>query len=96
MHYRAVRIYQPTKSTMQSGKSKYNVWKIDWDVLQGAARWENKLMGWGSSCVADQYVLDRGEDTDYAVPDLVPTTCKALQCSSTRRRTLSTSYVQPC
>lgn len=34
---------------MQSAKGKTKVWRIDWDVLQGAGRWENPLMGWASS-----------------------------------------------
>ncbi|KAK4684177.1 NADH dehydrogenase (ubiquinone) Fe-S protein 4, partial [Tremellales sp. Uapishka_1] len=48
LRYRQVRIYQPTKSTMQSGKAKTS-WKIDWDTLQGAGRWENPLMGWAAT-----------------------------------------------
>lgn len=34
---------------MQSAKGKTRRWLIDWDVLQGAGRWENPLMGWASS-----------------------------------------------
>jgi len=34
---------------MQSGKGKTKRWLIDWDVLPGAGRWENDLMGWASS-----------------------------------------------
>jgi NADH dehydrogenase (ubiquinone) Fe-S protein 4 len=34
---------------MQSAKGKTKVWKLDWDVLPGAGRWENPLMGWASS-----------------------------------------------
>ena len=34
---------------MQSAKGKTKRWLIDWDVLQGAGRWENPLMGWASS-----------------------------------------------
>lgn len=44
-----VRIFKPTKNTMQSAKGKTKVWRIDWDVLQGSGRWENPLMGWASS-----------------------------------------------
>ncbi|WRT70903.1 uncharacterized protein IL334_007902 [Kwoniella shivajii] len=47
--HRAVRIYRPTKSTMQSAKGKTKRWLIDWDVLQGSGRWENPLMGWAAS-----------------------------------------------
>ncbi|KAH7885332.1 Ndufs4, NADH dehydrogenase Fe-S protein 4 [Phlebopus sp. FC_14] len=49
LHHRAVRIYQPTRNTMQSGAGKSERWRIDWDILQGAGRWENPLMGWASS-----------------------------------------------
>ncbi|TXT12934.1 hypothetical protein VHUM_01335 [Vanrija humicola] len=49
LRHRAVRIYKPTKNTMQSGKGKTKVWRIDWDTLQGAGRWTNPLMGWQSS-----------------------------------------------
>lgn len=34
---------------MQSAKGKTKRWLIDWDVLSGAGRWENNLMGWASS-----------------------------------------------
>lgn len=34
---------------MQSAKGKTRRWLVDWDVLQGAGRWENPLMGWASS-----------------------------------------------
>ncbi|WVO18171.1 hypothetical protein L204_105874 [Cryptococcus depauperatus] len=47
--HRPVRIYRPTKSTMQSAKGKTKRWMVDWDVLQGSGRWENRLMGWASS-----------------------------------------------
>jgi len=49
IQYRPVRIYKPTKTTMQSAKGKTKRWVLDWDVLQGAGRWENNLMGWASS-----------------------------------------------
>ncbi|CAG7852212.1 SubName: Full=Probable NADH-ubiquinone oxidoreductase 21 kDa subunit, mitochondrial {ECO:0000313/EMBL:CCA67646.1} [Serendipita indica DSM 11827] len=47
--HRAVKIYQPTRNTMQSGGAKGEKWRIDWDTLPGAGRWENPLMGWASS-----------------------------------------------
>ncbi|KZT09142.1 uncharacterized protein LAESUDRAFT_756787 [Laetiporus sulphureus 93-53] len=49
LRHRAVRIFQPTRSTTQSGTSKSDRWSIDWDILSGAGRWENPLMGWASS-----------------------------------------------
>ncbi|RPD54647.1 NADH-ubiquinone oxidoreductase 21kDa subunit [Lentinus tigrinus ALCF2SS1-7] len=49
LRHRAVRIFQPTRSTTQSGPGKANRWRIDWDILPGGGRWENPLMGWASS-----------------------------------------------
>ncbi|KZS93709.1 hypothetical protein SISNIDRAFT_400406, partial [Sistotremastrum niveocremeum HHB9708] len=49
LRHRVVRIFQPAQNTMQSGPAKGSRWRIDWDVLQGAGRWENPLMGWASS-----------------------------------------------
>ncbi|EIN12990.1 hypothetical protein PUNSTDRAFT_111333 [Punctularia strigosozonata HHB-11173 SS5] len=49
LRHRCVRIYQPTRNTMQSGESKGTRWRVDWDILQGGGRWENPLMGWASS-----------------------------------------------
>ncbi|KIP05153.1 hypothetical protein PHLGIDRAFT_74649 [Phlebiopsis gigantea 11061_1 CR5-6] len=49
LRHRAVRIFQPTRSTTQSGSGKSHRWRIDWDILQGGGRWENSLMGWASS-----------------------------------------------
>ncbi|KAI0346018.1 hypothetical protein BDW22DRAFT_1482169 [Trametopsis cervina] len=49
LRHRAVRIFQPTRSTTQSGTGKSNRWRIDWEILQGGGRWENPLMGWASS-----------------------------------------------
>ncbi|KAG5353198.1 hypothetical protein E4T56_gene8198 [Termitomyces sp. T112] len=49
LRHRAVRIYQPTRNTMQSGGAKSERWRVDWDILQGGGRWENPLMGYASS-----------------------------------------------
>ncbi|ORX40855.1 ETC complex I subunit conserved region-domain-containing protein [Kockovaella imperatae] len=49
MLHRQVRIYKPTKSTMQSAKGKTHRWVLDWDTLAGAGRWTNPLMGWAAS-----------------------------------------------
>ncbi|KAG2009934.1 NADH-ubiquinone oxidoreductase 21kDa subunit [Coprinopsis cinerea AmutBmut pab1-1] len=51
LRQRVVRIYQPTRNTMQSGSGKTERWRIDFDILPGGSRWENPLMGWASSCV---------------------------------------------
>jgi NADH dehydrogenase (ubiquinone) Fe-S protein 4 len=52
LRHRLVRIFQPTRNTMQSGGAKGEKWRIDWDVLQGAGVWQNPLMGWASSYVS--------------------------------------------
>jgi NADH dehydrogenase (ubiquinone) Fe-S protein 4 len=49
LRHRTVRIYQPTRNTMQSGGAKGERWRIDWDILSGSGRWENPLMGYASS-----------------------------------------------
>ncbi|KAF8335833.1 NADH-ubiquinone oxidoreductase 21kDa subunit [Cantharellus anzutake] len=49
LQHRSVRIYLPTRNTMQSGGAKGEKWRIDFDTPQGAGRWENPLMGWASS-----------------------------------------------
>ncbi|KAJ7212057.1 ETC complex I subunit conserved region-domain-containing protein [Mycena pura] len=49
LRHRVVRVYQPTRNTMQSGGAKGERWRIDFDILQGGGRWENPLMGWASS-----------------------------------------------
>ncbi|KAJ7644185.1 ETC complex I subunit conserved region-domain-containing protein [Roridomyces roridus] len=49
LRHRAVRVYQPTRNTMQSGGAKGERWRIDFDILQGGGRWENPLMGYASS-----------------------------------------------
>lgn len=51
LRHRQVRIYVPTRNTMQSGGARGEGWRIDFDILQGGGRWENLLMGWASSCV---------------------------------------------
>ncbi|KAG8993027.1 hypothetical protein FRB90_000811 [Tulasnella sp. 427] len=49
LRHRVVRIYRPTRNTMQSGGTKGDQWRLNFDVLQGGGRWENPLMGWASS-----------------------------------------------
>ena len=61
LRHRVVRIYQPTRNTMQSGGAKGKRWRLDWDILPGGGRWENPLMGWASSyaCLYKIYVCCR-------------------------------------
>lgn len=46
---RPVRVYRPAVPSTSSAKASSHHWRIDWDILQGAGRWENPLMGWASS-----------------------------------------------
>lgn len=45
---RFARIYIPAKNSMQSGTFGLRRWRIEFDHRQ---RWENPLMGWGSTYV---------------------------------------------
>ncbi|KAH8114742.1 ETC complex I subunit conserved region-domain-containing protein [Phellopilus nigrolimitatus] len=49
LRHRTVRVFKPTRNTMQSGGAKGEKWRIDFDILQGGGRWENPLMGWAAS-----------------------------------------------
>ncbi|KAL9935789.1 hypothetical protein V8E36_005366 [Tilletia maclaganii] len=49
LRQRSVRIFKPAKTATSSGKAGTAYWKVDFDILQGSARWENPLMGWASS-----------------------------------------------
>ncbi|KAK2845508.1 hypothetical protein Q7C36_010362 [Tachysurus vachellii] len=43
---RKVRIFVPTRNTMQAGVQNVKKWKMDFDTRE---RWENPLMGWAST-----------------------------------------------
>eukprot|EP00057_Strongylocentrotus_purpuratus_P006244 XP_011660718.1 PREDICTED: NADH dehydrogenase [ubiquinone] iron-sulfur protein 4, mitochondrial [Strongylocentrotus purpuratus] len=43
---RRVRIFIPTKHAMQSGTNNIQRWTLEFDTRE---RWENPLMGWGST-----------------------------------------------
>ncbi|XP_067084120.1 NADH dehydrogenase [ubiquinone] iron-sulfur protein 4, mitochondrial [Osmerus mordax] len=43
---RTVRIFVPTRTAMQSGINSTRKWRLDFDTRE---RWENPLMGWGST-----------------------------------------------
>ncbi|GAA5874489.1 hypothetical protein JCM8547_007375 [Rhodosporidiobolus lusitaniae] len=49
LHRRPVRIFRPAPPPTSSAKATSHHWRVDWDTLQGAGRWENPLMGWASS-----------------------------------------------
>jgi len=43
---RYVRIFIPARNAMQSGINNTHQWKIE---FENEERWENQLMGWGST-----------------------------------------------
>jgi len=43
---RRVRIFRPSKNSMQSGTSNTHKWRMEFETRE---RWENPLMGWASS-----------------------------------------------
>lgn len=43
---RTVRIFKEAKPATQSSNQNGKFWKLDWDVLGKANRWENDLMGY--------------------------------------------------
>lgn len=48
IYTRRARIYKPSKNAMQSGTHNTQRWKLDFENRE---RWENPLMGWGSTYV---------------------------------------------
>ncbi|KAF5097587.1 hypothetical protein D0Z00_002345 [Geotrichum galactomycetum] len=46
---RVVRIYQQAKPATQSGTYGTFAWRLDWDIVDRANRWENDLIGYASS-----------------------------------------------
>jgi NADH dehydrogenase (ubiquinone) Fe-S protein 4 len=46
---RIVRIYQQAKPATQSGTYGTFAWRLDWDIVDRANRWENDLIGYASS-----------------------------------------------
>lgn len=64
---RVVRIYQEAKPATQSGHHNGDHWKLDWDVLARANRWENDLMGYQSSGDYMQGTIMKFDTKDAAV-----------------------------
>ncbi|XP_072038462.1 NADH dehydrogenase [ubiquinone] iron-sulfur protein 4, mitochondrial-like [Amphiura filiformis] len=46
IHTRRVRIFVPAKNPMQSGTNATRKWQLEFETRE---RWENPLMGWGST-----------------------------------------------
>ncbi|KAJ1920760.1 ndufs4 NADH dehydrogenase Fe-S protein subunit [Mycoemilia scoparia] len=67
LHERLVRIYRPTRNAMTSGKDQTRFWKIDFDSLEMADRWENQLIGWASSADPMQSVRLKFTSKDAAI-----------------------------
>merc|ERR1711881_53552 len=43
---RRVRVYKPTRNTMQSGVQNMKSWRVEFNLKE---KWENPTMGWGST-----------------------------------------------
>ena len=59
------RIYKPTKTTMQSGKAKYEDWVLEFEPA--SARRPDPLMGWSSSNDTQSQVVLRFDTQEDAV-----------------------------
>jgi len=46
---RSVNIYKMSPSATQSGRQQQKGWRINWDVVDRANRWEDPLIGYASS-----------------------------------------------
>lgn len=55
--------------TQFPGGSKGELWRIDFDILQGGGRWENPLMGWASS-YATVLSVQRSVTDIYTYPNV--------------------------
>lgn len=64
---RVVRIYQEAKPATQSGHHNAHFWKLDWDILGAANRWENDMMGYQSSGDYMQGTIMKFDSKDAAI-----------------------------
>ncbi len=59
------RIYKPSKTTMQSGRAKYEQWVLEFE--RASARKPDPLMGWSSSNDTQSQVVLRFDTEEEAV-----------------------------
>ena len=59
------RIYKPSKTTMQSGRAKFEQWILEFE--RGSARRPDPLMGWPSSEDMQSQVVLRFDTQEEAV-----------------------------
>jgi hypothetical protein len=59
------RIYKPSKTTMQSGKAKFEQWVLEFE--RASARKPDPLMGWSSSNDTQSQVVLRFDTEQEAV-----------------------------
>lgn len=64
---RVVRIYQEAKPATQSGYHNAHFWKLDWDVLGAANRWENDMMGYQGTGDYMQGTIMKFDNKDAAI-----------------------------
>lgn len=67
LHQRAVRVFQQSQSAVTGGKAGTRDWIVDFDVLQGSGRWENQLIGWGSTADSQQSLVMRFDTKEDAI-----------------------------
>ncbi len=59
------RIYKPSKTTMQSGRAKFEQWVLEFE--RASARRPDPLMGWSSSDETQSQVVLRFDTQEEAV-----------------------------
>ena len=60
-----VKIYKPSKSTMQSGRGKYDGWVLDYELT--STRAPDALMGWATSADTNNQVRLKFDTCEEAV-----------------------------
>lgn len=88
------RIYQPTKTAMQSGKALTRKWRLDYDTA--GSRFVEPLMGWtGANGTLSQLALSfdsREEAEAYAKKHGIPYEVEEPQARKVIRKTYADNF----
>ena len=88
------RIYQPTKTAMQSGKAQTRKWRLDYDTA--GSRFVEPLMGWtGANGTLSQLVLNfdsREEAEAYAKKHGIPYEVEEPQARKVIRKAYADNF----
>ncbi|MFC3677327.1 ETC complex I subunit [Ferrovibrio xuzhouensis] len=88
------RIYQPTKTAMQSGKALTRQWQLDYDTA--GSRFVEPLMGWtGANGTLSQLALSfdsRAEAEAYARKHGIPYEVEEPQARKVIRKTYADNF----